>query len=550
MSENTSDENTQNNSDQTQPTETTTTASPEIMSTTTAAPTDSSFKGNVDPSAFLDEFENQINTDSSTQTTQSPETNVVNKKPFTKNILHQDATTSLDPYSPGINKHRPETFITPAASLEEITARLNASTYDELTKNKASSDWAATVSKAWPITPFDNAANKILNKPDAKWVQRLQYGNISIGPSASRSDFEKGSVISGVQAINAVQRHLGIGGNFTAILPHSGFYITLKPPMEETILELHRQFQNIKTEVGRETYGLMLDSYSGLVSELFVSFALSEMQRNSLKDIDNILSIMSVHDINILLWSYICTMYPNGFNHNVACIAKPGECFNVVKDLINVRRLFYMDSTCFTQDMLKHLTSSAAGSMTADSINKYKQELKKVQDREIVICEGTDQETRFKLRVPSAKEYFDSTHTWIDGIGGKVVEALGADSTFNERNKLINEHAVATVMRKYSHWVESIDVGGIINNREDIENALDAMSSSTEVREEFSNKVKQYVEDTCFALIGIPDFKCPSCEQYQVSEQETDPLKRSIISIDVPLTFFTILVQRGQSVME
>lgn len=466
----------------------------------------------------------------------------------TRNNFEHVTEVSLDPFAKGENKHRREVLITPSAPMSETLGRLNSVTKEEVVKHPNAAEWSETIKQSMPVSSFEEASDRIFANKNAKWVQRLTYGNVSIGPMGSRAELEKGSVVTGAQAINAVQRHLGLGGNFTAILPHSGFYLTMKPPLEDTILELNRQIHNIKTEVGRSTYGLMIDSYSGLINELFVRFALGEMQRNSVKDVDDLLKIISVHDINILLWGYICTMYPNGFNHRAACIADPSKCSHVVEDLINVRRLFFMNSNAFTDDMLKHLTSSASASMSVDSVMKYRESMREKEKRVIVLCEGTEQETRITLRVPSAYEYFDSTNRWINGIGVKVVEALGADSSFNERNKLITEHAAATQMRKYSHWVDEIDIGAIINSRESIEQTLDSMSASIEIREQFETKVAQYVEDTCIALIGIPDFECPSCNQYQISSKDTDPLNRSIVGLDVPRTFFTILVQRVQSI--
>lgn len=467
-----------------------------------------------------------------------------------RNNVKQNTHVSLDPFTASTNKHRPEVFVTPPASTIETMTRLNSVTKDEVLAHKNAVQWSDSLRAAMLSSSFDGAADRIFANTEAKWTQRLSFGNVGIGPSGSRAEVERGAVISGSQAVNAVQRHLGIGGSFTAILPHSGFYITLKPPLEETLLELNRQMHNIKTEVGRTTYGLMLDSYSGLINELFVRFALGEMQRNSVKDVDDLLKIISVHDINILIWAYICTIYPNGYNHRAGCIADPSKCAHVVEDLINVRRLFFMNSERFSEEQLKHLTSSSSASMSADSVMKYREEMRKRESKVIVLCEGTEEETRVTMRVPSAHEYFDSTNRWVQGIGVKVIEALGADSSFNERNQLITEHAASTRMRKYSHWVEKIDIGAVIVERESIENTLDAMSSSISLRNEFEEKVAKYVEETCISLIGVPDWKCPSCGQYQITEEGTDPLSRSIVGIDVPMTFFTTLVQRVQFVKE
>lgn len=468
-----------------------------------------------------------------------------------RNNIEQNTNVVLDPFSKGVNLHRTEVFITPSAPTVETLNRLNSITKEEVQQLNNAAEWADTINQSLPLASFNGAADRIFARKEANWTQRIQYSNMSIGPMASRAEVEAGSVLSGAQAIAAAQRHLGIGGNFTIVLPHSGFWITFKPPFEDTILELHRQIHNIKTEVGRNTYGLMLNSYGGLINELFLRFALGSMQRNSIKDVEDLLKVISVHDINIIIWAYICTIYPNGFNHRSACIADTTKCSHIVEDIINVRRLFFIDSNAFDQEQLEHLKSFASSSMSPESVLKYRESLRAKEKKTIKLCEGTEQEIELTLRVPSAFDYFDSTNRWINGIGTKVIETLGADSSFNERNKIITEHAAASQMRKYAHWVETIVIGGgIINDRDSIEKTLDAMSVSIEVRGEYETKVAAYVEGTCFSLIGVPDYKCPHCGKYQITDETKDPLHRSIIGIDVPQTFFTMLVQRAQSVKE
>lgn len=502
----------------------------------------------IDPAKLIDQLEAAV---AAAPVEPAPEAeDQAPKQGSARTNAEQSTVVSLDPFSAGTNNHRPEVFVTPGAHMEETLSRLNSVTKEEILQQKNAAEWTRTIDQALPVSSYNGSADRILARAGTNWTQRIVVGNTGIGPMASRAEFEKGAVLTGAQAINAVQRHLGIGGNFSTVLPHSGFWITLRPPFEDTILELNRQIQNIKTEVGRQTYGLMLNSYNGLINELFVRFALGAMQRNSVKDVDDLLKIISVHDINIIIWAYMCTIYPNGFNHRSACIADPSSCTHVTEDLINVRRLMFMDTNAFTSEQLEHLKSFSASSMTVASVEKYRKSMREKESKVIKLCEGREDEVRINLRVPSAYDYFDSTNRWINGIGTKVIETLGADSSFNERNKLISEHAASTQMRKYAHWVESIDIGGTIDDRESIEMTLDAMSASIEIREEYQQKVSEYVEETCIALVGIPDYKCPSCGKFQITEETKNPLHRSIVGLDVPMTFFTMLVQRVQFVKE
>lgn len=468
-----------------------------------------------------------------------------------REAIKQNTHIEFDPFSEGKNKHREEIFVTPPASQTEIAERLEAITDAEVLGKSDYRRWSTVLRQALPNTSFGAAGDNIFAIPGTEWVQRVKHNNVSIGQAGRKVVVEPGTVISGLEALSAINAHIGIGGNFTTVLPHSGIWVTLRPPGEETIIELYRQMNAIKTEVGRNSYGLLLSAHTGLVNELFARFAVQSMIRSSVKDVDDILSIISAHDINVLIWAFVCTIYPNGFNHLAPCIAQPTKCQHVVEDLINVRRLFFMDRSRLSDSMKDHLAQQSAASMSVEDVKKYRAELAEREQRKISLLKDTEEQIDIHLRVPSALEYFSATHKWINGMGDRVIAALGTDSSFNERNKLIADHAISTQMRKYTHWVESINVGGaIISGEEDIEKALDSLSVSKAVREEFDEQIGEYIQSTCLALIGIPDFKCPNCHEYQISDRNQSPLHRSIVAIDVPMVFFTILVQIVQSLEE
>lgn len=494
----------------------------------------------LDPTSFIDNLEQKISQQTDTVVEEV-------EKPAERLIIKQNVETTHDPISKGVNKHRPEVFISCPMPGDEAAKKIMSLSDNEIAKTSDLPKWVDVTGKALHNSGAEDGYAKRIADKSSSWKQYIKYGNINIGPSASRATFEEGAVLTGAQALAATQRHLGIGGNFTVVLPHSGFWLTLKPPLEETFIELHRQFNSIKTEVGRKTYGLGLNATVGLTNELFTRFALTSVVRSSIKDVDNILKIINCHDIDNIIWGYICTMYPNGFNHAQPCLADTANCNHVEEDLINVRRLFYMDENRFTEEHLKHLSSNTQSSMTVESILKYQEDFKQKQRKVIKIAEGTEDEIHFTVNVPSAFDYFDSTNRWINSISNKVLEALGADSPYNERNVLINEFFNGGQLRKYSHWVEEINIGGgIIKFREDIEQTLETMSGSEVVSKEFLEKMKEYVGHTKNTIIGIPDFKCPKCKNYQISENEVNPINRSIIGIDVLLNFFITLGQRVQ----
>ena len=507
-----------------------------------------------DPTRFLDELIEDVKVTQETEASEQPiPTNQDNPEKSIKGVTRtnykQNVEVRFDVTTPGANLHREEGITTTAAGTDEIKNRLDSVTAPEVGKNKNAAEWAATVSNGFNSNSFDGAGLRILAKEGSFFTQSIPYANIELRPGNNSAVAERGEIVTGAKALSALQRHVGLGGNFTVPLWHSGFWVTLKPVMEEVWLELHRQIQTAKSELGRDTYGLMLNASNGVTNEIIMRYALLSIIRNSSKEVDDILKIISVHDINTLMWGYMSVMYPNGFNHKVACLADPTECTHIVEDILNVRRLLFVNKNALSDKQLSHMTSTAHGSMSAESIQKYRAEMATHEERVITLCEGTDEELKMTLRVPSAYEYFDSTNRWINSIGTKVIQSLGADSSNQERNVVIMQHAAASVMRKYTHFVKSIDFGGIINDQETIEEALTSLSTSIQLRNDFEKKINQYIEDTCISIVGVPDFKCPSCGKYQITDEGQPPLQRSVVPLDITATFFMILVQRVQSVL-
>ena len=125
-----------------------------------------------------------------------------------------------------------------------------------------------------------------------------------------------------------------------------------------------------------------------------------------------------------------------------------------------------------------------------------------------------------------------------------VNTALGVDASQNARNQYINEQAAATELRQYAHWIDNIiyDDNVSFENREDLDKAIDALSSDAVAREEILKAVRNFITESTLTMVGVPTYTCPSCNKSNVDDSTSEVFK-GIIPLNVYRTFFQLIVQ-------
>jgi hypothetical protein len=182
-------------------------------------------------------------------------------------------------------------------------------------------------------------------------------------------------------------------------------------------------------------------------------------------------------------------------------------------------------------------------SMKLDAVMAYQDQMLSGQKRTITLNEGSSSEFKVTLKVPNIAEYVDSGHRWISNIVSMVNRGMGIEADNDLRDNYILRQGQATVLRMYTHWVDSIEFGSnVIDDKETLENNFSALSSDDKIRNEFMTKVEKYINDSCICVIGIPAYDCPGCDTTQ--ENKTLPRFTSVIPIDAYETFFTLLGQK------
>jgi hypothetical protein len=438
-----------------------------------------------------------------------------------------------------------ETVDMPSSTSLEVDEAIKDSPNVSLVDNETSRQWAEVL-KTGQQQANDLNFRSTVNRENTDFRQTISSETGMLGGSSPKLADTEGSVLKGDRAVLRFLSHNKLGTLFNVPLWHTGIWVTLRAPGEGDLLELQRQIIADKIELGRESYGLAFSNTTSYMTDRLTTFVLDHLYDTSLSGDIDLKTVISCQDIPSLLWGLTCAMYPRGFQYQRACIANPATCQHVIKERLNLTKIQWTNKDSLSKSQILHMTKRRANSMTLESVKQYQSGLLDCQPRMITVDTGSETPTNVTLHIPSISDFIDAGTRWIGTIENMVTQSLGLTATDKERNAYIFKHGKATALRQYTHWVQSIEFAtNQVEDKETIERILGEVSGIDSARTELMEKLRQYIDDTCFSVIGIPEFVCPACGL----PNEVDiklPNHTSILPIDVYQVFFSLLVQKLQ----
>jgi hypothetical protein len=173
---------------------------------------------------------------------------------------------------------------------------------------------------------------------------------------------------------------------------------------------------------------------------------------------------------------------------------------------------------------------------------KYKEEHTRIKKSYF----KTESGIKINLYTPTIDVHFEQGIKWVNDIVEAIEKMVIGDDDkgTKEKDRLYGQRVRASMVRQYSHFIESIEVDEVrIDKPEALREAMDVMSGDDSTRVQVINEVNKYIADTTFALIGIPAYNCPVCKK----PQNPEPLNErftEVIPIDVVDVFFELLILR------
>jgi hypothetical protein len=477
----------------------------------------------------------QTNEDSTDQTRVTHE----DEAPSENKNVHQDYQ-AFDVYD-SLDKIKPGDEIIPVLShtRKTVVERLENNADADRKDTPAARRWNDTAENSFTTVQSHAQFEATLERDGSEFHQALitEKGPIAFAqPKLADPTVAK---VSGEKAQLRVRALLGLGGLMTIPLWHSGFHITIKTPSDSALIELRRKIMETKISLGRETHGLIFSNTSAYTTQWLVDFIIDHVYETTLKNTTDLRKKIVTPDLPILFWGLACAIWPKGFNYVRALFTAEGIAEKqLVSGKINVGKLMWVDNTAFTKAQKAHMSNRTISSVTEEMIERYKSDFPLYKGRSIDIGDNI----KITLHVPSVEDYIRSGNQWITALTNIVEEVFTSDKDDAERrNTAIAEHANATVMRQYGHWVESVVVDeSEQTDRGTIDSILETMSESTEVRKKFHVEVGKYIDDVTTAIIAIPE----------VSGKGTGLNKfPNLIPLDVISVFFTLLMQRAGQIL-
>lgn len=447
-----------------------------------------------------------------------------------------------------------DVVILPANFVKETREVLERAPNVKLLDNPDAREWARAIREGLEYNTAHEAFISTLEDEEADFGHKFEHNTANMIGGTPKFKPSENTNLAGERAVIRFVTHLGLGTLFQVPLWHSGLWVTFKPPSESEIIELNRQLMNDKIMLGRYAYGLIFSNITSYTNQRLVDFALAHVYDTSAKsediNIDNLKDHINCQDIPSLLWGFICTMYPKGFNYRRACVTDPQKCNYILEETLNVSKLQWTNRATLNEWQKTFMSARQPRAKEIKDIIRYKEELSKIQGKKLIINEGKDDEIVIMLKTPNVNQYIESGHTWIDDIVDMVDMAIGTTSNEEERNELIMRHGQATAMRQYGHWVEQIGYEtNIVTDKETIDSLLNTMSADDVIRSQFLDGVLNYINKSTVSVIGIPAYDCPACKEPQEGTN-AESIHKNIMPLDVVQLFFGLLTQRLARITE
>lgn len=424
------------------------------------------------------------------------------------------------------------------------------------TSSEADRKWAEVLNSGSNLNMSDEPLLPALSRKGTEYRQCIDVNGKQLTTVINPLQPPVDTILSGKRAVIRGAHYAGLGGICTVPLWHSGFWVMFRPAMEADFVELNRMLLNDKVQLGRDTVGAIYSNMTSFMVDRVIDFAIDhiyamsltlkpDMSRNDIK------KFILPQDIGYIVTGLMAARYTNGYQYRRSCTHNPEKCHHVVEDVLNLTKVNFIDNNALTEWQRTHMTHRGSNTVTVEDVKRYRDEFVALRDKVVKIgfSEIEDRFADVTLSVPNIAQYVEAGYRWIDGIVNTVNKGLTENISNRDKERFITQHARATKLRTYAHWITSIQFGGIqINDTETIEDMLETYSADDTFRETLIEEVKKYISETTVGLVGIPAYNCPSCKGGNEGDPTLSPNLRNIIPIDALNLFFILNIQAMERV--
>lgn len=428
------------------------------------------------------------------------------------------------------------------------------------------------------ITNMLSTPSNLYNSGDvySKNMKNHEHCNsINLGDTelVTRSLKHKDQKLTQARGVSALMSMLNLGEITQVPLWHSGFWVTLKAPTIKDMLSLDAELTSFQVELGRQTTGLIYSNYNVIFNKIIVNYIKRLIIDTSIKlDLsDDILDYINVQDLYPLVNGLIATMYPGGIKYAQRCvntfntqeeidniknnlkdidsvknIEVGSKCDYTIQGKLDAKKLLWVNRKALDKTMLEHMSNRRPNSVSKTEVEEYVKSLRtklNYDNVKVLRSEENDLNINFKINPPSLNKYIREGEIWVEDVI-KAAQDLYTDSDTDE-DKNIKIDAIVSIMGLglYGSYVDEIDVeqnGKKVEiNGGDIRDALSVCSADSKIYYQFENAIKEVLEETAIAIVGMPTFICPKCQKDIAGENKpNNKWFKDIIPLNMLVPFF------------
>lgn len=411
--------------------------------------------------------------------------------------------------------------------------------------------------------------NSILNDPHmssffaregAKWENFLTVGDRSL--RSSKVNYSSKSAIGNTErVVSLLMRRLELGVPIIVRLWHSGIVFSINPPDKAERIALVDQLQEAHLDTLRRTNGMIHGTASYYANRLIINEFMRHVTSSNIDKSHwtDIINLMDHRDIQFMAWGIMAASYVRGYNLSERCgglkdvldsdgkpvlnsegKTKRNVCGHVNSSIIDWHLLCQIDNSSFTEwqreFIAKKIDENNPVSLT--DIEKYQTQGEMHKEDYVEIDQGLS----VILKAPKAGLHIEIGERWINSVEKAVDQIISSSADDVTKNNYINRQLEATSSMDVAHWVKGFELDGeIIDDREGIERIFRSLGNNLRQRDELFDKIRARMSKRLAAVIAIPTFKCPSCNN--LSNEVHHNGTAFYTPLDMVSRFFTLTVR-------
>ncbi len=374
---------------------------------------------------------------------------------------------------------------------------------------------------------------KALNRPDSLFESSITSDKGKIHLALPKLADPTAPVLTGTAALFRLMALTGRGPIIQVPLVHSGFWVSLRAPSNDILVNMYEQIAQEKIPLGRNTHGLIFSSLSSYTCRIILEVLKDHIHDTTaqLEADQNIFDLIKITDIDMLLIGWARIIWPRGFNLIRTEMSVEGASTGkLISGNVDLSRMIHYDTKAMTPWQKNHLAERGSRSMSIDTIKRYQEEVSVWKGRNIQYNDAVAVE----LTVPSISDYFSSSERWINGIVELVESTLTFDGVDELKNQKLRIQAQANIARQYTHWVGKVILGEqIVVDPTTIDDLINSLNSDPDFSDKFNKAISEYRDDIAVAVVGIPE---PNFKEVRPGKWNA-----RIIPIDPLSHFFNLL---------